>query len=66
MFKETAPTTETKEKPINLEQWLSSDFKTQYETKAKILNTLGLLEILPESQDTGNYRTGIKEAPGIL
>lgn len=41
------------QKPFNLEIWLSLKLKNQYETKAKILNQLGLLEILPKSQEIG-------------
>ena len=63
MFKETFPPTETIEKAIDLEQWLSSEFQTQYETKAKILNQTGLLEILPESQDIGILGIDGKEYP---
>ena len=57
------PTFEQKEKPFDLENWLALEFKTQYETKAKILNRLGLLEILPEKQEIGILGIDGKEYP---
>ncbi|MBU1119322.1 hypothetical protein KKH43_05565 [Patescibacteria group bacterium] len=47
----------------NLEKWLSSELPKQYEEKAKILNELGLLEILPESGEIGIVGIDGKEYP---
>lgn len=65
MFETPPPQTETKEKekPSALELWLSSEFTTQYENRSKILNKLGLLEILPESQEIGIVGIDGKEYP---
>lgn len=62
---ETPPQSEARqqEKPFDLEQWLSSEFKSQYENKSKILNKLGLLDILPESQEIGIVGIDGKEYP---
>ena len=41
------------EQPFNFEKWLSLELPKQYEEKVKILNRLGILEILPEAKDIG-------------
>ncbi|MBU1119326.1 hypothetical protein KKH43_05585 [Patescibacteria group bacterium] len=51
------------ETPSNLEKWLSSELPKQYEEKAKILNELGLLEILPECGEIGIVGIDGKEYP---
>jgi len=45
---------ETKEQEsFNFEKWLELELPKQYNEKVKILNKLGLLEILPEAKDIG-------------
>ncbi|MBU1167025.1 hypothetical protein KKC60_01285, partial [Patescibacteria group bacterium] len=51
------------EKSFDLETWLSSELHEQYEEKAKALNELGLLEILPECGEIGIVGTDGKECP---
>jgi hypothetical protein len=63
MFKETPPSGERKEKPFDLEHWLSQEFKTQYEQQAQILNMAGVLEILPHSKDIGIIDINGQERP---
>ena len=41
------------EQPFEFEKWLSSELPKQYEEKIKILNKLGVLEILPKAKDIG-------------
>ncbi|MBU1119195.1 hypothetical protein KKH43_04915 [Patescibacteria group bacterium] len=47
----------------NLEKWLSSELPKQYEEKAKALNELGLLEVLPECGEIGIVGIDGKEYP---
>ena len=64
MFTETIPSVENKDKePYDFEKWLSNGLPKQYTEKAKILNELGLLEILPEAKDIGIVAIDGKEYP---
>ena len=63
MFNEI-PKIETKnQEPFNFEKWLELELPKQYEEKVKILNKLGLLEILPEAKDIGIVAIDGKEYP---
>lgn len=64
MLKENFPSQENKDKePFNFEKWLSNELPKQYTEKAKILNELGLLEILPEAKDIGIVAINGQEYP---
>jgi len=55
---------ENKDKePFDYEKWLSNELPRQYTEKAKILNELGLLEILPEAKDIGIVAIDGQEYP---
>jgi len=54
--------TESQDTP-SLEHWLSTEFREQYDTQYRILNKLGLLDILPESGETGIIGIDNKEYP---
>lgn len=64
MFKESIPSVENKDKELfDFEKWLSNELPKQYTEKARILNELGLLEILPEAKDIGIVAIDGKEYP---
>jgi len=63
MFREKALVFEKKDRPFDLEKWLSKELPAQYETKAKILNRNGLLEILPEAGEKGIVSIDGEECP---
>ena len=51
------------EQPLDFEQWLELELPKQYEEKVKILNKLGILEILPEAKEFGIVGIDGKEYP---
>ena len=63
MFGEETPVFEKKDKPFDLEAWLSLELPSQYEANAKILNRSGLLDILPETGGKGIVSIDGKECP---
>src|SRR3989338_564380 len=64
MFNEKPPIIENKDQePFDLEKWLVSELPRQYEEKAKLLNRLGLLEILPEKKEIGLTGINGREYP---
>jgi len=58
-----SPHPESGEQPSLFEAWLSSELKSQYGQKARILNELGLLEILPEKNEIGIVAIDGREYP---
>jgi hypothetical protein len=50
-------------KPFNFEKWLGLELPKQYEENVKILNKLGILEVLPEAKDSGIVGIDGKEYP---
>lgn len=51
------------EQMSSLDRWLSTEFKEEYESQAKILDKLGLLELLPECGEMGIRGIDGKEYP---
>ncbi|MFZ2192880.1 MAG: hypothetical protein WAV31_01435 [Candidatus Moraniibacteriota bacterium] len=59
MFPETPPTIKSHEQESTLERWLSLELKNQYESKAKILNQLGIISPMPRTWIDENNETQI-------
>jgi len=63
MSKEFPKIENKNEQPFNFEKWLELELPKQYEEKVKILNKLGILEILPEAKEFGIVGIDGKEYP---
>lgn len=63
MFNEIPKIETKKPEPFNFEKWLELELPKQYEEKVKILNKLGILEILPDAKDIGIVGINGKEYP---